>query len=332
MVKNTDFVAASSYIRTQEKHIVDSGKLEALLSLNSFEETLSGLSQGTNYQFAQTKNMEQVEEQLQKERARVYNMAYRISPQKEVVDLLTCKFDFSLIKRAVKATTIGMDISSLEQGMAQIKVDQLEQEVKNSGSSDLKPFYKTVLAETLEHYGEAGSGKQDIYLDKKMFEHMSILAGTIDSTVIKDHVKMQIDFYNIRTMMRARQMKKDLAFFEFCFVDGGKISKDVFLRDYSIPVSAIATDFTFKYCSKEVQRGIDGFLTSGNYSELELLLNNALLEQVRKAKYISFGPEVLYAYLQAKENEFRQVRILLTCKSKGIAGEILKRKLGESYA
>jgi V/A-type H+-transporting ATPase subunit C len=330
-LKNTDFVTVSSYIRTQENKLVSRAKLESLLSMDTFPEVLNALSQGTDYNFAAVKSMQQAEEILQAELQRIYQRGYEISPHREVVDLLRCKYDYQVLKGTLKAQVVGLSHKDVPQGASGLSPESIHQSILNADQAPLDKELKVIIEEADKILKEQGVQEQDIYLDKKMYESMIELAGKIDSPVITKHVQMQIDYYNIKTLLRAREMKRELLFFEKCFAFGGTISKDVFMRIYNVPLSVIAAEFTYKYCNVQVQKGIEEYNITRNFAELEILLNNSLLEQIRAAKYISFGAEVLYAYILAKEAELRQIRILLTCKSKGISSTILKRKLGDSY-
>lgn len=52
---------------------------------------------------------------------------------------------------------------------------------------------------------------------------------------------------------------------------------------------------------------------------------------LKKAKLISFGPEPIIAYIFAKENEIKAVRIILTGKKNGVDPDIIKERLRERY-
>lgn len=304
-MRNTDFITASSYIRTQENRLLTRTKLESLVSIHDFSDILKGLSQDTEYNFMSVKNLDQAEHILMQEWKRVCERLYKVSPHKEAVQIMVLPYDFHLLRQSIKGE------------LASDKEIELPKELKK-------------LQTETENLKENNQIKE-IFLDKKMFETMAAIAKELNSSFITEQVQMKIDFYNIKTMVRAREMKMDAAFFEGCYVKGGRISKDVFLNNYSVPYSAVAASFSNKYCNTEVQKGLESYESNHNFSELEILLQNALISHLKKAKLISYGAEIIYAYLMAKENEIRQIRLLLTCKLKKISDSVLLRKLGESY-
>jgi V/A-type H+-transporting ATPase subunit C len=70
---------------------------------------------------------------------------------------------------------------------------------------------------------------------------------------------------------------------------------------------------------------------SWRFTALERLLDNALMEYAKGAKYISFGIEPLAAYLIAKEGEMRTVRIAMTGLIQGLSREMMAERLRETY-
>jgi V/A-type H+-transporting ATPase subunit C len=47
---------------------------------------------------------------------------------------------------------------------------------------------------------------------------------------------------------------------------------------------------------------------------------------------VPYGPETVFAYIAAKENEIRQARIILTCKANGVSPDVLRERLRDNYA
>jgi len=52
---------------------------------------------------------------------------------------------------------------------------------------------------------------------------------------------------------------------------------------------------------------------------------------MKDAKYVSFGPEPVIAYIFAKENEIKLIRIIMVGKINGIDGEVIRERLRENY-
>lgn len=305
-MKNTDFITVSSYIRTLESRLLTKSKLDSLISLHHFSDITKGLSQDTDYNFTTVSTLDQAEAVLKEEWERVCKMLSKVSPHQGAVEIMRLPYEFHAFRRVWKE-----DMSKTE------KTAPL--------SENRKKLWLEVAAM------EESSQIKEIYLDKKMFESMIEISQELNSALITEQVQMKIDFYNIKAMLRAREMDKDAAFFELCYQKGGRLAKHVLVRNYSLPFSSLAASFSNKYCNEEVQKGLEAFEGQHNFSELETLFHSSLIRHVKNARFISYGPEILYAYLMAKENEIRQIRLLLTCKFRNISDSILIGKLGESY-
>ena len=68
-----------------------------------------------------------------------------------------------------------------------------------------------------------------------------------------------------------------------------------------------------------------------NISGLEKLLEDYLMETVRKAKLITMGVEPFIAWLFAKEAEIRNVRIIMTGKINGLSNDLIRERLRLVY-
>jgi V/A-type H+-transporting ATPase subunit C len=126
-------------------------------------------------------------------------------------------------------------------------------------------------------------------------------------------------------------MKKPAAFVSGCVIPGGSVDESFYAANYNKAPSALAQSGFYKSFGAALKKGVEEFEKSGNFSQLERLLDNYLIGETKKAKYITYGPEIVYAYLFSKENEIRQVRILLAGKRNGIRPDALKERLRECY-
>ncbi len=55
------------------------------------------------------------------------------------------------------------------------------------------------------------------------------------------------------------------------------------------------------------------------------------MTMLREAKMFALGPEPIIAYVMAKENEVRNVRIIMIGKKNGVATAEIAERLRESY-
>jgi V/A-type H+-transporting ATPase subunit C len=113
---------------------------------------------------------------------------------------------------------------------------------------------------------------------------------------------------------------------------GGKIPKAEIFGHFDKTPAVIAEVFAYKYIGKIMKAALENYEKTGDFSNLEKLLDNFLMDYVKKSKFISFGPEVLMSYIVSKENEARQIRIIMSCKINNIPSGELRERLRDNYA
>ncbi|HHY46370.1 MAG TPA: V-type ATP synthase subunit C, partial [Firmicutes bacterium] len=77
--------------------------------------------------------------------------------------------------------------------------------------------------------------------------------------------------------------------------------------------------------------GIKRYAEEGVLSKFERDSDNFLMEYLKGAKYIPFGPEPVISYLLAKENEVQTLRMLLIGKANGLPGAVIRERLRDTY-
>jgi V/A-type H+-transporting ATPase subunit C len=261
-------------------------------------------------------------------------MLYKISKNKDLIDILSLKYDFHNLKTAVKAKFLGIDAVGVYSDAGAISVAEIKKylaEPKRTG--DLPDFIYDAADAVLKAFEDHSDPQEiDILLDKKLFEQMLVLCDEIQNDFITEYVRLSIDFYNIKTLLRVKNMQKGTRFLGECLVPGGKADKSYFLENYDKSPDTLAQVFYYKYFGDTVKQGMESYAKTGNFSDLEKLFDNYLIEYVKKSKYIPYGPEVLFAYIVSKENEIRQIRILMTAKINNIGTDVIKERLRDNYA
>ena len=66
-------------------------------------------------------------------------------------------------------------------------------------------------------------------------------------------------------------------------------------------------------------------------SAFERWCDNRMIETIKPQKYNSFSAGPLIAYVLARENEIKTVRIVLTCKQNGMSDDSIRGRIREMY-
>ncbi|MDL2232958.1 V-type ATP synthase subunit C [Ruminococcaceae bacterium OttesenSCG-928-L11] len=334
-MKDTDFVESSAYLRVQEKRLLQNSSLERVVDAPNVMEALRMLSQNTDYDFASLKSVADYEQTLKAELKRVYKMAYALAKgNRQVVDILACRYDFHNVKAAVKANHFRQRSDVPYVRVTDVDPAEIERLAQDpTAKTDLPEHIAKAVKDAQSAFGRTSNPQDiDVVLDKAIFAHMLTLCETCGNSFITDYVKMAIDFYNIKTLLRVKAMQKGTAFLAETLAPGGKTDTGFFVEHYNKTPAAMVPVFYYKYFGEAMRAGMESFEKSGNYSNLERLFDNLLIAHTKAAKYMAFGAEVLFSYLVSKENEIRQIRIVITCKQNNIPQESLRERLRDNYA
>ena len=333
-MNSLDFVNISSYLRVQEKRMISGATFLRAADAPDVQEALRMLSQGSDYDFGSLVRIDDYELLLKNELRRIYEHAHSMTEQDSIVELCACKYDFHNLRAALKASLFPQRTPNPYISVTENAASDLEKLAAGDfEKSELPPHLVEAARVALESYhAEKNPQMIDIVLDKAMFAHMKVLAAASDIAFITDYVEMSIDFYNVKALMRIREMQKGTAFLSQCLVEGGRTELAFFVENYAKAPSAMVPVFYYRYFGDAMRLGVETYERNGNFSQLERRLDNLLLTHLKSAKYITYGPELLFAYLLNKENEIRQVRIVISCKSNGIGAEALKERLRDNYA
>lgn len=335
-MKASDFVSSSGYLRTLEKHLLSTSAIDRIVDASDAQEALRMITQLSEYDFNSLKRLEDYEDVLKKELRRIYLLARSLTNHSCVVDIPACKYDYHNLKAAVKAKYFPQRTPSPFVYATDTSPQLLEKVVNGDidpAKSDLPLHLQSAAVAAVAAFEKENSPQSiDITLDLLMLAHMKELSDKTGNDFIADYVKNLIDFYNLKTLMRVKDTQKGSAVLSKCLAEGGHTEPSFFIQNYGRTLSAMVPVFHFRNFGEAMRLGMEEFDRTGNYSQLERLLDNYLIDQLKQAKYISYGPEVLFAYILNKENEIRQIRILVTCKHNGIKTEALRERLRDNYA
>jgi V/A-type H+-transporting ATPase subunit C len=326
-----DYAEAIGVLREMEKKLISPDQWQRAIDAPDVYEALRYM--GDDYGFAALRTPDAYEPLLQAKLAETYAQLFRMCAEPEAVEILNQKYIFHNLKVMVKASV--SDYARANSDTLLSEVSAVPREVMSGGEKAGCPAYITHARQAMEYaYEQAAKDPQaiDMEADRCMFVKMLSLAESLDNEFILRYVRMCIDLYNLKLLMRVKNMQKGARFLNNALLPGGETGEDIFRDAYDKPFDVIAAKCYYKYYGEAVRQSEESYTKTHNYSTLEKLADNLLTRHIAQAKYIPFGPEPLFAYILARENEIRQIRIVITCKLNGIPEETLRERLRDLYA
>ena len=318
-------------IRVLEKRLLTKNRIERMIESETCEEVLKLLSE-TEYSQDMTdiQNSRDYEKILKRETERVFSLVRNMSKNKEVVDILSLKYDYHNLKVLIKSKVFEKDNTNLLMNAGTIDITKFKTKSETQ-SLDLPEEILEAIAE-IKKEENLTPQKIDIIVEKYYFKNLVNLSKKIDVKVITDYVKGLIDFQNIITLFRVQKQNRDAKFLDSVIFEGGTISKDKIVASLNDSPETILNKFKKEKLGPYLVKGVEVFNETKRLSEFEKISDNYLMELNKESKYIVFGPEPLFTYLVAKEREINAIRLIMVSKINNISSEKIRERLRDTYA
>ena len=324
------FIQSSTRLRVMEKELLKSENFIRASETETLEDALRSLSDTVyNKYINKISSPTEYEYILKEELTRFYDELFDISPSKIPIRLITLKYFYHNLKVLIKEDIGKKDLKDLYMNIGDFDLKEYRDALVK-GSKKNKYFE---LIQRVEELYEEKKDPQliDIYLDNAYFTELLELAEESQVDLFIEYAKNLIDFTNIRTLLRAKKQEKDVEFLRQIIIEGGNVRKETYLDLLNREVSSDTDVFKKLEIYKYIKEALDSFKERGNLSDFEREMDNYFIDLIKDVKYITYGPEVIFANVLAKEMEIKNLRIILVSKLNGLDSEFIREKLRDTY-
>jgi V/A-type H+-transporting ATPase subunit C len=324
----TIFASCIGRIKSLENKMLDRAKVESLVEAKDFEDSIR-LLQDTRYG---TYIGSSYEEGLKSALSDLYVDMYKTSPVREVVDILSVRYDGHNIKCLIKSKFAGFGPDRLLINAGTIDPHKLKDMIFEDDLRDMPKPIRPYVEEAIEGYKSTKDPQDiDITIDKGIFFYMNQIADGSGMEYLPIIVKMLIDITNIKSFIRIKLQDRNSQFFRKAFIEGGKLDFDLFGNNMGDSIENFPSKIAHTDYYKWVKAGIEEFSKSGELGTVEKHGDDYLIENLKKSELVSFGPEPVIAYILSVENEIRMLRIVLTGKKNDVPPDKIKERLRDLY-
>lgn len=269
---------------------------------------------------------------LKAEQKRVRDLVFSILPHEGELDFLQYPSDYHNAKVLLKAEFLGVDGTSylLEDGS--VPAAKMAEYIHDRNYLFLTLPMAHAVEEAVELFAKGRDPQEiDIVLDRACYADMYEKAVATDNDFLIGYVRLAIDLLNLTTCVRLRQMGQTWNFFQKVFLDDGHVSERIFTTSWEEPYNQLAEKLAPYGYQRIMADGGALVRSTGKYTLLEKLCDDARMDYLRDAKYITTGPEPVAAFYLAKESENKNLRMVLTGKLSNLSEETIKERLRKTY-
>jgi vacuolar-type H+-ATPase subunit C/Vma6 len=176
-------------------------------------------------------------------------------------------------------------------------------------------------------------------LEPNLLERIADILKIYPSRFLQNYFMHLIDLNNIKTFLRLYILNQPEEKLKDALTLEGFIKKEFFLKFYQQDLSVFLK--RLEYVKKDSQildytsvlrEPIGKLERENSFVSLEKATNDFLIQVLKPAKYISFGPEPVLAYYFAKVNEINLIRMIILAKLNGVPNDLVKERLNRVYA
>jgi V/A-type H+-transporting ATPase subunit C len=232
---------------------------------------------------------------------------------------------------------VSIPLPAVPLGPPQVRVGGAVGE-RVSGPASAPYLIRAAEAAVADYRAHEGPEELDQAVDRVYQEYLVALAGSSGTAFLRGWVARWADLTNLRTFLRFALAGREATSLRRALLDGGLMGLDHLERAYrgaSGPAERLKTVLTLPEAApyrQVVEEGLRLFEAEGLLHGFERASEAFLLEYLRQAKHETTGFAPVWAYLMAKEQEVRLLRLILVGKSAGVSPAELRERVSDVYA
>ena len=171
----------------------------------------------------------------------------------------------------------------------------------------------------------------DVFLRDSDPQEALGLGRELASAFITDHLRRRIDLGNIKIFLRARHLELPEERLRAAVLRGGFLEERIFLDHFGLPFSDLGARLSSTPYAGLWESSVRALTERETFIDLERGSEDFLMTHLRRAKYMVFGPEPVYAYGLAKKRELLLVRMVVSGRIHEIPAAVLRDRISETY-
>lgn len=316
-----DYIYAVARIRSQELSLLNLSFMEQLLTAEDEEAAISLL-----LDHGWDGNGVSVDEMLDKEHVRTWDLIGEMTEDMSVFNVFLYSIDYHNLKAAIKEScTAGVHPGIYQKG-GTVSPEMMESAITERDFSKLPDYMREVAKEATDILLKTRDGQLcDCLVDQAGLRAIYQASKESRNDLIELYGELTVAAADIKIAVRAQKTQKKNEFLQSALAECDTVN-----------VNMLA------HAATESLESICNYLESTNYANaveelkkssaaFECWCDNLMIRNIRSQLYNSSGLGPLAAYILARENEIKTVRIILSGKRNAFSEEFIRERVRETY-
>ena len=316
------YTYAVARVKVREMNLLTSADIRQLVSAKSYDDAIRLLS---DKGFDGGGSFSSYDGLLSREQKKLWDFISELTDDLSVFDVFRTEKDFHNVKAAIKAHFSGSAPENIYLSGGTVDVEKIINAVKNRDFSVLPRVLSVPSEDAVSILNKTGDGQKcDIVLDKAMINAKISAAEKTGNEFLVGYAKLFADISALKVAVRCCEIGKNREFAEFALPECS------FDKAELVEVVTSGREALFEFLNK-TQFSDAAQYTGDSYSAFERWCDNRIMNYIKdqKSNYFTIAP--VAAYILARENEIRVVRIILSAKINGFPESAVAERLRDMY-
>ena len=317
------YTYAVARIRALEVSLFSNAVIEQLIACQSYEQCIQFLADrgwGDNDTSADAERM------LKREEEKIWQVMKELSIDMKKFDVLSYPKLFHNLKAAIKEVCTedtGRDIYYED---AAVPGKEMLEIIRAKDFGRLPGIMSSVAAEAYDTLLHTRDGQLcDIMIDRAALDAIYKAGMEAEDKIIRDYAESAVAVADIKIAVRSQKTAKTIEFMKRAMAECKSISVDQLSRAALNGPEAIR-DYL---AGTEYAGGAEALAESP--SAFERWCDNRIIQTISPQKYESFTIGPVVAYVLARQNEIKTVRIILSGKRSELPDDSIRERVREMY-
>ena len=318
-----EYTYAVARIRCREPRLLTDSDLNGLLSAKDVDGVLRLLR---DKGWGDSSSDGGHEALLKAEEDKLWGFIGEIVPDRSTFDFLLVPNDYHNLKVAVKAITRDLDTADLFADNGTVAADTIYNALRLRDYSSLPESLADTAREAMTVLLETSDGQLcDIIVDKACMEHVYKLGKENGDELIRLYCELFVACADIKLAVRSARtgMSRDFIVRSLAECDSLDVKR---LAD----AASLGYDDVISYLGETRYKGAVEAI-GRSMSAFEKWCDDQLTQAMQPQKWEPFSIGPVVAYIIARQNELKAVRMILAAKITGLPEDIIKERLRMMY-
>lgn len=263
---------------------------------------------------------------LAREKEKTWKTIQEMHVDMRIFDVLSYADQFHNLKAAIKEVCAGRRGGKIYVESTAISGEELTQIIQERDYDALPMNMREAAKEATEALLRAGDGQLcDIIIDRTALDAIMAAGRNSKVKVIRAYAEATVAVANIRIAVRAAKTGKSRGFLKRALAPCDSLDVDLLAQ-----AALSGTNAVLEYLETcGYAEGAEAIRVS--LSAFERWSDNYIIRTVQPQKYNAFSAGPLVAYVIARENEIKTVRMILICKQNGLPDAFIRERIREMY-